>query len=170
MCANEIVREEDNKPHCTEKFLGGSKISYSTPHNREAHTHTKFESDYTRLLGTTPSHPHTHTVDHLNTRLYTHTRLLGTTPSLPHTHTYRNMFRLQRKMICSVQHEQTWEKSRLSRKRKDAQTSYKTFLLSNLPKNRVSEKLLLNSRKLCCSFLAHSISLSFSGLLFLPRE
>ena len=86
--------EEDSKPHNTEKFLGGSKISYSIPHNRDAHTHTNL----IRL----------HTVVRHNTKPSTHTRLISSTPSSTHTHgcwaqhqalhthTQRTMFRLKR--------------------------------------------------------------------------
>ena len=61
MCASEIVCEEEQQATLHREFLGGSKISYSTPHRREAHTHTNLDQiTHTRLLGTTPSRPHTH--------------------------------------------------------------------------------------------------------------
>ena len=120
MCANEDVCEED-KATQHRGFLGGSKISYSTPHRREAHTHTNQlrlhtvvrhntkPSTHTRLISSTPSSTHTHGCWAQRQAFHTHTRLLGTTPSLPHTHTEKYAQTIARKkIICSVQHEQTW--------------------------------------------------------------
>ena len=138
VCANEDVCEED-KATQHRGFLGGSKISYSTPHRCEAHTHTNQIRLHAVVKHNTKPSTHTHGWSAQHQALHTHTWLLGTTPSLPHTHTHRNRFRLQRKMICSVQHEQTWGKSRLSRKWKDAQISSEIFLLSSLPPDKKKE-------------------------------
>ena len=78
VCANEIVFEEEHQATLHKEFLGGSKISYSTPHSREAHTHTNLDQI-------------THTVVGHNTKPSTHTRLISLTPSYPHTHTQRNI-------------------------------------------------------------------------------
>ena len=138
MCAKEIVCEEEQQATQHSEFLGGLKISYSTPHRREAHTHTNLDQiTHTRLLGTTPRHPHTHTVDQLNTRLYTHT--VDELNTKLYTHTERNMFRPKKKIICSVQAWTNWGKTRLSRGLKDAQISFEIFLLSRLPPNKKKE-------------------------------
>ena len=64
VCASEIVCEEEHEATLHREFLGGSEISYSTPHRREAHTHT-IVGHNTKLS--------THMVDKLNTKLSTHT-------------------------------------------------------------------------------------------------
>ena len=43
VCANKNVCEEEQQATLHREFLGGSKISYSTPHSREAHTHTNLD-------------------------------------------------------------------------------------------------------------------------------
>ena len=132
MCANEDVCEED-KATQHRGFLGGSKISYSTPHRREAHTHTNQIRLHMVVRHNTKPSTHTHGWSVQHQALHTH-RVVGhnTKPST-HTHTHKYVQTTTRNNLLSS----TWtnlEKSRLSRKWKDAQTSYKTFLLSNLPK------------------------------------
>ena len=43
VCASEIVCEEEQQATLHREFLGGSKIFYSTPYSREAHTHTNLD-------------------------------------------------------------------------------------------------------------------------------